>query len=231
MPALNFATHRKAGGDPSAGDAMEGIVVKFKLNGSAATIVASLIGGAFALAASLLPNFLPTKPELQITASGIAAPPPAAASISTAPAAPVIAASALAAPTIEAPAPAAPRPNFNLGTWTITASNDDDGNTWNNSTIKFTSEQATADGVEFAGFFEWRMNDRLLGREFFSGRYVAADRMMYFEGQTVQSPTGELAIGSYSCSLAADNRRLLDGNWGNTAGNLSGVLGVWTARR
>jgi hypothetical protein len=186
--------------------------MKLKLNGSSATIVASLIGGAFALVASLLPNFFPPKSAPHATAGGISSPPQAAASVSTA-------------------AAAALRPNFIYGTWTITDSKGEDGNTWNDSTIKFTSEQPTTDGVEFAGFFEWRMNDRLLGREFFSGRYVAADRMMYFEGQTVQSPTNELAIGSFSCRLSDDNRKLLDGTWGNTAGNLSGVLGVWTARR
>jgi len=190
-----------------------------KLNGSSATILASLIGGAFALAASLLPSYFPPKSQSTEPESvGIA--------LRTAAAAPIA-----ASPT-QPPAAATPaRPNFVYGTWTITDGKGEDGNTWNDSTIKFTSEQPTADGVEFAGFFEWRMNDRLLGREFFAGRYVAADRMMYFEGHTVHSPTNELAIGSFSCKLSDDGRKLLDGTWGNTAGNLSGVLGIWTARR
>jgi hypothetical protein len=210
----------------------------FKLNGSSATILASLIGGVCALAAAVVPTFFPTKPEpagpqtigAGIQASANAPTTPSASSaalVAATPGAPLAPASAPPAP---APV-AAPRPNFSYGSWTIVDSKGDDGNTWNNSTIKFTSEQPTADGVEFAGFFEWRMNDRLLGREFFSGRYLAADRMMYFEGQSVQSPTNELAVGSFSCKLSEDGRKLLDGTWGNTPGNLTGVLGVWTARR
>jgi hypothetical protein len=200
--------------------AKEGIVMQLKLTGSLATILASLIGGVCALAAAIVPMLLPPKPE-PATAQSAA---PTTTQLSLLP-------TSVATPDAPPPAATAARPNFVYGTWTITASKDDEGNTWNNSTIKFTSEQVTADGVEFAGFFEWRMNDRLLGREFFSGRYVAADRMMYFEGQSVQSPTNELAVGSFSCRLSDDNRKLLDGTWGNTAGNLSGVLGLWTARR
>lgn len=185
-------------------------LLKTLLLGPAAGVTAAVVGGVFSLCAAILPGLLGQK---NTPAGG---PPPAAsASVVSTPAVP----------------PAANDPHLTYGTWTLLASIDEEGTDWRNSVLKFTSQKPTPDGVAVEGYFEWRNGTTLIGREYVHGNYVAASRALYIEGQRVENIAGELAVGSFSARLAADNRNLVDGVWGDSAGHATGVPGTWSARR
>ncbi len=124
-------------------------------------------------------------------------------------------------------------PNFTFGVWTIFESTDDENNDYRGSTIKFRSQRETPEGLELMGSFEWRMDNQtvLLGQEHFVAHYEAATRQLYIEGQYVESPSGQLAVGSFCARLSDDGRQLVDGTWGNTPAHQAGVPGSWAARR
>jgi hypothetical protein len=132
------------------------------------------------------------------------------------------------------PLPAAERtlPNFTLGVWTVFDSVDDQGYDYRGSTIKFRSQRETPGGLELTGSFEWMLDNlTVIGEEHFVAHYEAATRQLYLEGQYVNSPTGDLAVGSFSARLSDDGRQLVDGTWGNTPSRQAGVPGRWNARR
>lgn len=123
-------------------------------------------------------------------------------------------------------------PNFTLGVWTVFDSIDDEGYDYRGSTIKFRSQRETPEGLELTGSFEWMLdNMTVLGEEHFVAHFEAATRQLYIEGQYVSSPTGQLAVGSFSAKLSDDGRQLIDGTWGNTPSRQAGVPGRWNARR
>ena len=108
-------------------------------------------------------------------------------------------------------------PHLSYGTWTLRNATDDEGKNWNNSTVRFTSQEETPDGLFLRGEFTWRLDSNLIGTEEFTGRYVDANRQVIFEGQAVQptspSEANRLAVGSYSAVVSADERTLVDGRW------------------
>jgi hypothetical protein len=134
--------------------------------------------------------------------------------------------------TASRPVDAPRKPQFPAGTWTLRNAIDDGGTDWSNSTIKFTSQEPTSDGLTLKGTMTWRVGDRFAGTEEFSGRYFDASRQLFLEGQSV-SDARILAIGSYSAVLSPDERSLLKGTWGSTASptRLPGVPGRWEASR
>lgn len=124
-----------------------------------------------------------------------------------------------------------PRPNLTFGVWTIQNATDDGGTVWDGSTLKITTQRDTPEGLEVTGFFEWRNGMEIIGREHVTGHLDLASRQLFLEGRYTESPTGQLATGSFSATLSDDGRRLASGTWGNTPGNLPGVPGSWEARR
>jgi hypothetical protein len=122
-------------------------------------------------------------------------------------------------------------PELSYGTWTLRNAVDTHGGNWSNSTIKFTSQETTSDGLILKGTMTWRLGELLIGTERFSGRYVDASRQIYLEGDDVSDK--RLALGSYSAVLSEDERSLLQGTWGSTAApdQLAGVPGRWEASR
>ena len=151
---------------------------------------------------------------------------------------PPVASSFAALPAVSTMAPAAhlvatPRrlPELSYGTWTLRNAVDTHGGDWSNSTIKFTSQETTSDGLILKGTMIWRLGELLIGTEGFSGRYVDASRQIYLEGHSVSDK--RLALGSYSAVLSEDERSLLQGTWGSTAApdQLAGVPGRWEASR
>jgi hypothetical protein len=126
-----------------------------------------------------------------------------------------------------------PWPNLTHGSWTITASEDEEGTNFSKSTLRFTSQTDTPQGLQLEGFFEWRGNDVLLGREHFRADLDAASRQLFIQGLYIDSFVSppRLAVGSFGATLSADGRKLSDGTWGNTPGKVPGVLGTWEARR
>ena len=123
------------------------------------------------------------------------------------------------------------RPQLSYGTWTLRNAVDDDGGNWNNSTIKFTSQEPVADGLTLQGTMTWRFRDALIGTETFSGRYMDHGQQIFLEGHSVSD--ARLAVGSYSAVLSPDHRSLLKGTWGSSASpdKLAGVPGHWEATR
>ena len=134
--------------------------------------------------------------------------------------------------TASRPADVPRTPQFPAGTWTLRDAIDDTGTDWSNSTIKFTSQEPTSDGLTLKGTMTWRVGETFVGTEEFSGRYFDAGRQLFLEGQSV-SAAKILAIGSYSAILSSDERSLLKGTWGSTASptGLPGVPGRWEASR
>lgn len=136
-------------------------------------------------------------------------------------------------------------PQFTLGTWTLHDAVDDEGTNWSNSTLKITSQNPVADGLLLEGFFEWRRNEVTQGKEYvasagteyFSGRYLAANRQVILEGHSVtQDPAYEaqgrhIGEGSYSAILSEDGRSLIDGIWGSAAHRQAIYTGHWHATR
>ena len=97
--------------------------------------------------------------------------------------------------------------------------------------LKFISQHEIGSGIEATGFFEWRSDNQVLGREYVVASFDAATRQIFIEGKSVECPTGRLAIGSYSVHVSDDGRQLLDGTWGDTPRNQHGIFGKWQARR
>ena len=122
-------------------------------------------------------------------------------------------------------------PELSYGTWTLHNAVDMQGNDWSNSTIKFSFQERTLDGLTLKGTMTWRLGEMLIGIEVFSGRYVDATRQIFLESQSVSDK--RLALGSYSAVLSADERSLLKGTWGSTGapGQLAAVPGRWEASR
>ena len=131
--------------------------------------------------------------------------------------------------------PPAVLPNLMYGVWTLHDAIDDDKNNWNNSVIKFTSQEDVADGLALRGTFSWRFDNTLVGTEEFTGHYVRATRQLFLEGTSVKDlphpGPAHLAVGSYSAVVSDDGRALVDGRWGQTAQSEPGVLGRWQASR
>jgi hypothetical protein len=190
----------------------------FKSGGSmftSVTFIAAVIGLASAVLSAVLPWWLSTRSPESIPSHQAHQ----AAASAVAPITPIAATTRAL-------------PNLTFGVWTIVASTDEAGSDFRGSTIKFKSQRETPEGLELVGWFEWRNNNEtVIGEEHFVAHFEAATRQLYIEGQYVNSPTGQLAVGSFSARLSDDGRQLVDGRWGNTPSHQSGIPGSWEARR
>jgi hypothetical protein len=126
-------------------------------------------------------------------------------------------------------------PNLAYGTWTLRLARDEEGKSWDNSVLQFTSQEKAPDGLMLRGRFTWRLDNVLMGTEEFAGRYVERTRQVILEGNVVTDAKHDgplrLAVGSYSAVLAPDERALMKGRWGSTARNEPGYAGEWEAVR
>ncbi len=120
-------------------------------------------------------------------------------------------------------------PYLAYGSWTLRNAIDEDGVDWSNSVLKFTSQEPSPEGLRLRGTFTWRRYDELMGTEDVAGYYIAATRQLLFEGEVISNPA-DLAVGSYSAYLSADERKLTDGTWGSSAID-PGRPGSWEATR
>jgi hypothetical protein len=191
---------------------------------SSSAVVAALISGIAAVLTAVLPWLL--RSHDQPTADDIK-PVEALTGVDSLRPLPVARSSEPITPIGGSPA----MPNLTFGAWSIVDSIDDAGIDNTGSTLKFISQQESAGGLQATGFFEWRSGEKLLGREYVVANFDAASRQIFIEGKSVESPTGTLALGSFSARISDDGRRLLEGTWGNTPGNPRGYLGKWQARR
>jgi hypothetical protein len=191
---------------------------------SSATVVAALISGTAAVLTALLPWLLKSHEQSNMAGTG---PGETVAAAGGARTNQVAAADEPITPIGSSPAV----PNLTFGAWSIVDSIDEAGIDYTGSTLKFISQRESAGGLEATGFFEWRSGEQVLGREYVVANFDAASRQLFIEGKSVESPTGTLALGSFSARVSEDGRQLLNGTWGNTPGNPSGYLGKWQARR
>jgi hypothetical protein len=131
------------------------------------------------------------------------------------------------------PPPPPVRPNLIYGTWTLYNAIDEDGNNFSDSTLNFTSQQDTRDGLTLQGRFTWRLNGKPIGTEDFTGHYLDVNRQVILEGTSVvvTDKSHELTPSSYSAVVSADERTLADGRWGVTPKAEPGIKGKWEARR
>jgi hypothetical protein len=124
-------------------------------------------------------------------------------------------------------------PHFDYGVWTVYGAIDDSKkNIFDDSVLKFSSQSETADGLQLAGTFTWRLDGVVLGTENFTGHYVTANRRLFLEGVSLSLAKRDspLVLGSYSATLSADENSLTDGHLGSTAQNPN-VPGQWRATR
>jgi hypothetical protein len=191
---------------------------------SSATVVAALISGSAAVLTAVLPWLLRPHEQLgtddakpAVSQAVVDGSSPIPALRTNEPITPIGGSSAM--------------PNLTFGAWSIVDSIDEAGIDYTGSTLKFISQREAAGGLEATGFFEWRSGEKVLGREYIVANFDAASRQIFIEGKSVESPTGTLALGSFSARVSDDGRQLLDGTWGNTPGSPSGYLGKWQARR
>jgi hypothetical protein len=190
---------------------------------SSATVLAAIISGVAAVLAAILPWLLRTNEPPQVVDEQPAmmrVPSNIQSGLNPMPARQL-------APSDEI----TPIPNLTFGTWSIVNSIDEAGTDFSGSMLKFISQREVAGGIEATGFFEWRSENQVLGREYVVASFDAATRQIFIEGKAVECPTGRLAIGSYSVRVSDDGRQLLDGTWGDTPGNQHGIFGKWQARR
>src|ERR1041384_6079322 len=105
------------------------------------------------------------------------------------------------------------RPNLTYGTWTLVSAIDEEGNNFSDSTLNFASQQEAPDGLILRGSFSWRLNDKPIGTEDFTGHYLDANRQVIFEGYRVlvTDKSHELTPSSFSAVLSPDGRTLVDG--------------------
>jgi hypothetical protein len=127
-------------------------------------------------------------------------------------------------------------PDLTSGTWTLRRAVDDSGSYWSNTTLKFTSQDATAGGLILTGAFNWRLDNEFKGKERFTGRYLTANRLIILEGIQIDeydSTGGHMATGNYSARVSPDNRSLVDGTWGSTERDtaMPTLPGRWEATR
>jgi hypothetical protein len=178
---------------------------------SSAPVIAAIISGFTALLTAVLPWLF----------GGASNPPPQPA---------IHIVQGAAATSTITPTPPAKKINLTLGVWTITSSIDAEGTDFTGSTLKFLSQHEAPGGLEATGFFEWRGNQQLIGREQVRAAYDEGSRILYIQGIEVDRPD-RLAVGSFTAEVSEDGRQLINGAWGNTPGYQVGVLGSWQARR
>jgi hypothetical protein len=191
---------------------------------SSATVVGALISAVAAVLTAVLPWLLKSHEQPR----GAENPP---AATMQAPSNNIVGPNGIPAAPLAPSAAITPIPNLTFGAWSIVDSIDEAGTDFSGSTLKFVSQRELAGGLEATGFFEWRSNNQVLGREYVVANFDAASRQLFIEGKSVESPTGTLAVGSFSAHVSNDGRELLDGRWGDTPANQHGVFGKWQARR
>ncbi len=191
---------------------------------SSATVLAAIISAVAAVLTAVLPWLLRTHEQPRVvdvqTVESMRVPGNIQAGPNATPTSPLAPSASIT-----------PIPNLTFGAWSIVNSIDEAGTDFSGSTLKFISQREVAGGMEATGFFEWRSENQVLGREYVVANFDAATRHIFIEGKSVECPTGRLAIGSYSVRVSDDGRQLLDGTWGDTPGNQHGIFGKWQARR
>lgn len=95
-------------------------------------------------------------------------------------------------------------------TWAVTGT-DEAGNSWNGSSLVFTSQTLEMDGsFAMEGYFDWVGSAGQSGRELFDGTYFSFQEITLYGTQLV-NPNG-IALAVYTGSVAQDGDTI-SGSW------------------
>jgi PEP-CTERM motif len=111
-------------------------------------------------------------------------------------------------------------------TWSIRNSIDVSGNTWDTSTLVFTSQVNDGVDANLEGHFDWIGSRGQFGRETFSGK-LFADLSLKLFGITILPPASGIAPADYAADVLADGSQIINGRWSAS----SVVPGTWEAVR
>ena len=105
-----------------------------------------------------------------------------------------------------------------------------------NSTLNFSSQKDTIDGLVLKGMFSWSRNSILMGTETFEGRYSDKNRMIWLTGLSFSDVTkagkDSLVLGSYSAVLSQDEDNFSQGTFGSTnSQQIAKLRDNWNASR
>lgn len=108
---------------------------------------------------------------------------------------------------------------------------DDANDDWSGSTLTFTSQVESKDGLELRGKFDWMLRGHLEGTEDVEGTYDRSTRQLSLKGTLMRKPKSANTVkGKYTAVLSEDALLLRDGAFENIEGE--GVLrGHWQATR
>lgn len=123
--------------------------------------------------------------------------------------------------------------DLTAGTWHVTGV-DDWGNTWDDTSLWFTSQDPARSGFNVRGYFDWIGYDRFqqligFGREIFTGTF-SDDRSLHLTGESLEPIPGmggpyRIINGIYDADVTVDGTRIVDGTWSGSGG----VPGIWEA--
>ena len=127
------------------------------------------------------------------------------------------------------------RPNLTTGTWVLHNAVDDENSHWSNSTLKFTSQKDTIDGLVLDGTFSWTLSSIIQGTENFKGTYSDKNRMIRLTGivlNDLRNAKAPLALGNYSAVVSSDGNYLSNGTFESGSGQqVAKFKNKWDASR
>lgn len=114
--------------------------------------------------------------------------------------------------------------SFQNTEWTIFDSTDIQGNSWNDSTLVFTSQAIEGEKRKINGYFKWYLADVFRGKEYFSGYYMTESSELMFQGSYIENRKS-INPSLYKARLCGDGKTISLGTW--SAPNT--VPGKWSA--
>jgi len=108
--------------------------------------------------------------------------------------------------------------------WKLFNAEDEQGLFWNNSSLVFSSQQSEKNRTILTGYFEWRANGTYLGREDFSGYFLADNGAIVLEGKHIENRK-IMTSATYQAVLCRDRKTLSRGKWSSP----SSIPGKWSA--
>ncbi|EAZ88138.1 hypothetical protein [Crocosphaera chwakensis] len=119
--------------------------------------------------------------------------------------------------------------NLTEGLWNVFAT-DDRGNTWDGTTLLFTSQIDNGDNALVEGIFKWRSNAGEFGTEAFVGT-LFSDLSLELTGNEILQPSQGIVTAQYTAIVTNDGEQIIEGEWGRIPGGSNVIPGSWSAIR
>ena len=115
-----------------------------------------------------------------------------------------------------------------MSMWTLHDAIEDAGYDWSGSTLTFTSQVESKDGLVLRGKFEWIHRGTLMGTEDVEGTYDRSTRKLFLAGDLLtRAKNGRTVKATYTAVLSEDALVLRDGAFGGEGAE----PGRWQATR